>query len=54
MSIPATPPAVIELRQLEKSFQLASGAHFVLRKINLDIAAGDFVSITGPSGSGKN
>ena len=44
---------VIELRQLEKSYPLASGVHFVLRQINLDIAAGEFVSITGPSGSGK-
>ena len=46
-------PAVIELRQIEKSFPLASGVHYVLRQINLDIAAGEFVSITGPSGSGK-
>jgi putative ABC transport system ATP-binding protein len=45
--------ALIELRQLEKSFPLASGAHFVLRQINLDIQTGEFVSITGPSGSGK-
>lgn len=46
-------PAVIELRQIEKSYPLASGVHYVLRQINLDIAPGEFVSITGPSGSGK-
>jgi len=44
---------MIELRNLERSYPIASGRSWVLRNINLDIANGDFISITGPSGSGK-
>lgn len=44
---------MIELRNLERSYPIASGRSWVLRNIKLDIAEGDFISITGPSGSGK-
>jgi putative ABC transport system ATP-binding protein len=44
---------LIELRNIEKSYPLTSGTHFVLRNINMSIQRGEFVSITGPSGSGK-
>ena len=44
---------MIELRNLERSYPIASGRSWVLRNIRLDIPEGDFVSITGPSGSGK-
>ena len=45
--------ALIELRNVERSYPLAGGRSWVLRNINLDIAEGEFVSIMGPSGSGK-
>lgn len=45
--------ALIELRNVEKSYPLPTGAHFVLRQISLAINSGEFVSITGASGSGK-
>lgn len=45
--------ALIELKNIEKSFPLPTGAHYVLRQISLEINSGDFVSITGASGSGK-
>lgn len=45
--------ALIELRGVERSYAIATGRSWVLRNIHLDIAEGDFVSITGPSGSGK-
>ena len=44
---------MIELRNLERSYPIATGRSWVLRNIKLDIGEGDFVSITGPSGSGK-
>ena len=44
---------MIELRNLERSYPIASGRSWVLRNIKLDIPEGDFVSIIGPSGSGK-
>lgn len=47
------PTPMIELRNLERSYPIASGRSWVLRNIKLDIAEGDFISITGPSGSGK-
>jgi putative ABC transport system ATP-binding protein len=45
--------ALIELRNIEKSFPLATGAHYVLRNVGFEVQAGEFISITGPSGSGK-
>lgn len=44
---------MIELRNIERSYPIASGRSWVLRNVKLDIPEGDFVSITGPSGSGK-
>jgi len=45
---------VISLSNLEKSFPQADGRLFVLRRIALDVASGDFVTIMGPSGAGKS
>jgi putative ABC transport system ATP-binding protein len=45
---------VIELRNLEKSYDQGGGKIFVLRRITLTIPEGDFVSFMGPSGAGKS
>jgi putative ABC transport system ATP-binding protein len=45
---------MIELRNLEKFYDTGAGKTFVLRRINLDIKQGDFVTIMGPSGAGKS
>jgi ABC-type lipoprotein export system ATPase subunit len=45
---------MIELRGLEKFYETAAGKTFVLRRINLDIKQGDFLTIMGPSGAGKS
>jgi len=45
---------VIELRNLEKFYETGAGKTFVLRRINLDIKEGDFLTIMGPSGAGKS
>jgi len=54
---PAIPPSgeeraagpLLEVRELAKRF----GAHEVLKKISLNIAAGEFITLLGESGSGK-
>ena len=45
---------MIQLRNIEKSYPLASGRTYVLRRINLDIREGEFLTIMGPSGAGKS
>lgn len=45
---------MISLRNIEKSFPVAGGQSFVLRRITLDIGSGDFVTVMGPSGAGKS
>jgi len=45
---------LIGLRNIEKSYAHGPSRTFVLRRISLDIAEGDFVSIMGPSGAGKS
>jgi len=45
---------MIDLRNVEKSYGSGAGQTWVLRRINLTIRAGEFVSIMGPSGAGKS
>jgi len=45
---------MMRMRDIEKSYKSGAGQFFVLRRINLDIAEGDFVTIMGPSGAGKS
>ena len=45
---------MIELKQVEKSHPQGDSRLYVLRKVNLAINEGEFVSIVGPSGSGKS
>ena len=45
---------LISLRNLERSYPQGVGRSYVLRRIDLDIKEGEFVSIMGPSGAGKS
>jgi ABC-type lipoprotein export system ATPase subunit len=45
---------MITLRNLEKFYEGGYGRSYVLRRINLEIQQGDFVTIMGPSGAGKS
>ena len=45
---------MIQLRNLEKSYQTKAGFSYVLRQINLDVNEGDFITFMGPSGAGKS
>ncbi len=48
------PDSVVTLRNIEKYFEHGPTKTFVLRRVNLEIQPGDFVSIMGPSGAGKS
>ncbi len=45
---------MIALRNIEKYFEHGPTKTFVLRRVNVDIKEGEFVSIMGPSGAGKS
>src|SRR5947209_2624882 len=45
---------MIALRNIEKYFEHGPTKSFVLRRVNVDIKEGEFVSIMGPSGAGKS
>jgi ABC-type lipoprotein export system ATPase subunit len=45
---------MIQTRSLEKAYDQGGGKVFVLRRINLDVNEGEFISIMGPSGAGKS
>ncbi len=45
---------MITLRNVEKSYPQGPGRYFVLRRIDLAVRAGEFISIMGPSGAGKS
>jgi putative ABC transport system ATP-binding protein len=45
---------MIELKNLERSYKTGSMENFILRRINLKLEKGDFLTIMGPSGAGKS
>ena len=45
---------MIQLRNIEKFYAHGMSKTFILRRINVDIKEGEFVSIMGPSGAGKS
>ena len=44
---------MIALRNIEKSYPIAGGQSWVLRRITTEIKQGEYVAISGPSGCGK-
>src|SRR6478735_7294078 len=45
---------MIELKNLERVYKTPAGQTYVLRRINLEIKEGEFITIMGPSGAGKS
>jgi putative ABC transport system ATP-binding protein len=45
---------LVRLRNVDRAYDQGGGKVFVLRRVTLDIAQGEFVSIMGPSGAGKS
>ena len=47
-------PPLVRLRGVELTLESGAGAVNILRGVDLEIAAGDTVAVTGASGSGKS
>ncbi|MFZ0518781.1 MAG: ABC transporter ATP-binding protein [Acidobacteriaceae bacterium] len=45
---------MIQLKNIDRSYKLGAGQLWVLRRIHMDIQPGEFITIMGPSGSGKS
>ena len=45
---------MIQLKSIDRSYKLGAGQLWVLRRIHMDIQPGEFITIMGPSGSGKS
>jgi putative ABC transport system ATP-binding protein len=45
---------MIQLKNIERSYKTGAGQTWVLRRINLDIQRGEFITVMGPSGAGKS
>jgi putative ABC transport system ATP-binding protein len=45
---------MIQMINIEKSYPVGAGRYWVLRRIDLDIKEGEFITIMGPSGAGKS
>ena len=46
--------ALIELRDISKTYKVGDEVLQALKDVNFDVNAGDFIAIIGPSGSGKS
>jgi putative ABC transport system ATP-binding protein len=45
---------MIQLKSIERSYKTGAGQTWVLRRVNLDIQQGEFITVMGPSGAGKS
>jgi putative ABC transport system ATP-binding protein len=45
---------MIQLKNIERNYKTGAGYTWVLRRIQLDIREGEFLTIMGPSGAGKS
>ena len=45
---------MIQLRNVERTYKTGAGVTYVLRRIDLDIREGEFITVMGPSGAGKS
>lgn len=45
---------MIILNDIEKYYPMGAGRYYVLRRINLEVREGEFITIMGPSGAGKS
>ena len=45
---------MIKLTDIEKFYETGAGKTWVLRRINLEIREGEFITVMGPSGAGKS
>jgi len=45
---------MIRLQDIERSYKTGAGQTWVLRRINLEIQPGEFITVMGPSGAGKS
>ena len=45
---------MIDIRNLERSYKTGAGQTWVLRRIDLKIERGEFVTLMGPSGAGSH
>ena len=52
--MPASEQAVLELRDVVKTYSMGSEKVHALRGVSLDIGTNEYVAIMGPSGSGKS
>jgi putative ABC transport system ATP-binding protein len=45
---------MIQLKNVDRSYKTGAGRTWVLRRVNLDIREGEFITVMGPSGAGKS
>ncbi len=45
---------MIELKNVERSYKTGAGQTWVLRRVDLTIRQGEFITVMGPSGAGKS
>jgi putative ABC transport system ATP-binding protein len=45
---------MIQFKNIERSYKTGAGQTWVLRRMNLEIREGEFITIMGPSGAGKS
>jgi len=45
---------MIRLKNIDRSYKTGAGRTWVLRRVNLDIREGEFITVMGPSGAGKS